>query len=106
VVPLAILRVRPIGMMTMLDQGENDEKIICVHLDDPEYRGFTNISELPQHRLHEVRRFFEDYKKLENKEVLVQDFLGPDEARKVVQHCMDLYEKLFAYMHRHNPQRP
>lgn len=105
VVPLGILRVRPIGMMTMLDQGENDEKIICVHLDDPEYRGFTNISELPQHRLHEVRRFFEDYKALEQKEVLVQDFLGPDEAKKAVRHCMELYEKLFAYMHRHNPQR-
>jgi inorganic pyrophosphatase len=43
VVPLSILRVRAIGMMTMLDQGENDEKIICVHLDDPEYRDYTHI---------------------------------------------------------------
>ena len=96
VVPMSILRVRPIGMMTMIDQGDNDEKIICIHLDDPEYQHFTQITELPPHRLEELRRFFEDYKKLENKEVLVQDFLGPEEARKTVRHCMDLYQKLFS----------
>ncbi|MCA9417077.1 MAG: inorganic diphosphatase, partial [Candidatus Omnitrophica bacterium] len=48
---LSILRVRPIGMMAMLDQGQNDEKIISVHLDDPEYRSFAHIQELPLHRL-------------------------------------------------------
>ena len=100
VVPLSILRVRPIGMMTMLDQGENDEKILSIHLDDPEYRNYKDIGELPVHRMAEVRRFFEDYKKLENKEVLVQDFLGPEAATKAVKHAMDLYEKLFSYMHR------
>ena len=105
VVPLSILRVRPIGMMTMLDQGENDEKIICIHLDDPEYREYADIGQLPAHRMNEVRRFFEDYKKLEAKEVLVQDFLGPDEAKKAVRHAMALYEKLFSYMHRHEGAR-
>ena len=96
VVPMSILRVRPIGMMTMLDQGDNDEKIICIHLDDPEYQHFTHIDELPPHRIEELRRFFEDYKKLEKKEVLVQDFLGPEDAMKAVKHCMSLYEKLFS----------
>jgi len=96
VVPLSILRVRPIGMMTMLDQGENDEKIIGVHMDDPEYKHFTHIQELPSHRLDELRRFFEDYKKLENKEVLVQDFLGPEQAIEAIRHCMKLYQKLFS----------
>jgi inorganic pyrophosphatase len=105
VVPLSILRVRAIGMMTMLDQGENDEKIICVHLDDPEYRDYTHIKELPAHRMVEVQRFFEDYKKLENKEVLVQDFLGPDEAEKVIRHATELYAKLFSYMHRQSGPR-
>ncbi len=95
VVPLSILRAKPIGMMTMLDQGEKDEKIICVHLDDPEYRGFDNIQQLPQHRLDELRNFFEDYKKLERKEVLVQDFLGPEQACETIAHCMALYKKLF-----------
>lgn len=100
VAPLSILRVRPIGLMVMVDQGENDEKIICVHLDDPEYRAFNHISELQPHRMIEVKRFFEDYKTLEQKEVKVEDFLGPDEAKKVVTHGAQLYSKLFAYMHR------
>lgn len=100
VAPLSILRVRPIGLMVMVDQGENDEKIICVHLDDPEYRAFTHIGELQPHRMIEVKRFFEDYKTLEHKEVKVEDFLGPEEAKKVVSHGAQLYSKLFAYMHR------
>ncbi len=100
VVPLSILRVRPIGVMNMLDQGENDEKIICIHLDDPEYRDFTSISELPHHRLDELQRFFKDYKKLEKKEVVVEDFQGPEDARKVVHKSMRLYQKMFSYLTR------
>jgi inorganic pyrophosphatase len=100
VYPLSILRARPIGMMTMLDQGENDEKIVCVHLDDPEYRSYTHIEQLPPHRLEELRSFFEDYKKLEHKEVLVQEFLGPEEAIKAVGRAMGLYQKLFSGLHR------
>ncbi len=100
VVPLSILRVRPIGVMNMMDQGENDEKIICIHLDDPEYRGFTNISELPRHRLDELQRFFKDYKKLEKKEVVVDDFLGPEDAIRVVLKSMRLYSKMFSYLTR------
>ena len=61
------LRAKAIGVMHMLDQGERDDKIICVCADDPEYRHFNDISELPEHRLREIRRFFEDYKKNENK---------------------------------------
>lgn len=100
VVPLSILRVRPIGMMNMLDQGENDEKIICIHLDDPEYRNFTNINELPHHRLDELQRFFKDYKKLEKKQVVVEDFQGPDEAIQAVLKSMRLYSKMFSYLTR------
>jgi inorganic pyrophosphatase len=54
--------------------------------------------------MNEVRRFFEDYKALEHKEVLVQDFLGPDEAKKAVTHAMGLYEARFSYMHRQKPR--
>ena len=95
VVPLSLLRARPIGMMTMLDQGEHDEKIICVHLDDPEYRSYVHIQQLAPHRLAEVRRFFEDYKALEHKEVLVQDFFGPVEAVDAVRQAMERYRQYY-----------
>ncbi|BBL79473.1 inorganic pyrophosphatase [Rubrobacter xylanophilus] len=93
--PLSILRARPIGMMLMTDEGERDEKIICTHLDDPEYRSYLHHGELPEHRLAELRRFFQDYKKLENKEVRVGDFLGPEEAREAIAAAMQLYERRF-----------
>ncbi|GIV62591.1 MAG: inorganic pyrophosphatase [Rhodothermaceae bacterium] len=95
VAPLSILRARPIGLMNMLDQGQNDEKVICVHLDDPAFNGYYHIWELPEHRLRELKRFFLDYKKLEEKEVLVQDFLGPDKARSVVAQGMKRYRETF-----------
>ncbi len=105
VYPLSILRARPIGMMKMVDQGDDDEKIICIHLDDPEYRSYTDIRQLPPHRLEELRSFFEDYKKLERKEVLVQDFFGPEEAVKAVSHAMELYQKLFSGINRERGQK-
>jgi inorganic pyrophosphatase len=86
-----MLRARPIGMMSMDDQGLSDEKIICIHLDDPEYRSYQHIDELQPHRLAELHRFFEDYKKLEHKEVRVEDFSGPDDARRVVREAIERY---------------
>ncbi len=93
VVPLAIMRARPIGVMKMLDQGEADDKIIAVHVDDPEFACYSSITELPPHRLKEVRRFFEDYKVLENKTVHIEGFLDREEALKVVTAAIDYYRK-------------
>ena len=94
--PLSLMVVRPIGMMHMVDDGENDEKIICVPLEDPEYRSYESYDELPEHRLDELKSFFEDYKKLEEKEVNVEDFAGAEEARTAVRHAMELYDKQFS----------
>ncbi len=91
--PLSVLRVKPIGMMPMVDDGENDEKIICVHLEDPAYNGYEHYEQLPEHVTEEMQRFFEDYKKLEDKEVNVGDIYGPQEAMDAVRHAMDLYSE-------------
>lgn len=69
-------------------QGEKDDKVIAVCADDPEFRHYTDIKQLPPHRLKEIQRFFEDYKKNENKQVAVNDFLGAEEAVKAVKHSM------------------
>ncbi|KAH6823333.1 pyrophosphorylase 3 [Perilla frutescens var. hirtella] len=91
VIPGSMLRVRPIGLMPMIDQGEKDDKLIAVCADDPEYRHYTDINQLAPHRLTEIRRFFEDYKKNENKEVAVNDFLPPTTAIQTLQSSIDLY---------------
>ncbi|KAM0885073.1 hypothetical protein ACQ4PT_030573 [Festuca glaucescens] len=91
VVPGSFLRARAIGLMPMIDQGEKDDKIIAVCADDPEYRHYNDISELSPHRLQEIKRFFEDYKKNENKEVAVDAFLPATTAIEAIQYSMDLY---------------
>lgn len=92
VVPLAIVRARAIGMMVMIDQGANDEKIIAVCIDDPEYRDYTHIDQLAPHRLAELKRFFLDYKALEHKAVRVEEFEGPERARDVVTTALARYQ--------------
>lgn len=94
-VPLCIMRAKPIGVMKMLDQGEADDKIIAVHQDDPEYSHYNDIEELPPHRMLEIRRFFEDYKKLEKKEVKVENFFDRKEALKVIAEAQNFYIKNF-----------
>ncbi len=94
--PLSLLHARPIGMMNMIDDGQNDEKIICVHLDDPAFNSFYHIWEIPDHRLNELKRFFMDYKALEQKEVAVQNFQGPDKARSIIKESMDRYQEQIA----------
>ena len=93
VTPACLMRARAIGLMQMRDDKGNDDKIIAVHLDDPEFRSYTHIDQLPSHRLEELRSFFEDYKALENKRVVVEHLQGPAEARKVIVAAVELYER-------------
>lgn len=92
VVPLCIMRARPIGVMKMIDGGVADDKIIAIHEDDPQYNCYHHINELPPHTLKTLQRFFEDYKILEHKEVRIESFLGPEDARRILKQALDMYQ--------------
>ncbi|MFN3529165.1 MAG: inorganic diphosphatase [Bacteroidia bacterium] len=93
--PLCIVPAKVIGVMRMLDQGEADDKLIAVAAGDPSVNHFNDISELPKHYISEMRNFFEDYKKLEHKEVIVEDFLGREMAVEILQEAIDFYARKF-----------
>lgn len=95
VVPLCIVPAKIIGVMRMLDNGESDDKIIAVAAGDPSVSHINDIFELPSHLISELRNFFEDYKKLEHKTVVVENFLDSGTAIKILQDSFTMYNEKF-----------
>lgn len=93
--PLSILECYPIGMITMIDENEEDEKIIAIPINDPFLNNYTDITELPQHQFQEIKHFFEIYKYLENKETRVDKICGREEAIATLVKCKNAYKKVF-----------
>ena len=91
VAPLTLVSARAIGLMTMIDSGKKDHKILAVAVNDPEYNGFREASELPAHRLNMLRRFFQDYKKLEGKAVEVDELEPSGFALPVIEDALGRY---------------
>lgn len=94
IVPMCIVRCRAIGMFTMRDEKGQDDKIIAIHADDPAYNGYDDISELPKHIVNELKRFFQDYKTLEHKEVVVDDLRGHYDAVNTIRQALALYKQM------------
>ena len=94
VVPMCIVSAKVIGVMRMLDGGELDDKIIAVAEHDMSVNHINDISEIPPHFLAELRNFFEDYKKLENKTVEVEDFQSAEVAKKIILQSMKDYDEV------------
>lgn len=92
IVPMCIVSAKVIGVMRMVDNGELDDKIIAVAENDMGVNHFNDISELHNHFINELQNFFEDYKKLENKTVAIEDFQDASIARKVIMQSMADYE--------------
>jgi len=95
IVPMCLVEARVIGVMQMLDSGERDDKIIAVALNDMSVNYMHDIDELPPHTVKELRSFFEDYKKLENKTVIVEEFQGRTTAIEVVKQAIVDYQHKF-----------
>ena len=94
VYPLTIVEARAIGVMRMRDEKGTDDKIVGVSVHDPAFADYTDKDQLTGHVLRQVRRFFEDYKVLEQKRVTVEDMLGPSEAVRIIAEGLELYRKL------------
>jgi inorganic pyrophosphatase len=94
VFPLTIVEARAIGVMRMRDEKGIDDKIVAVSVHDPAFADYTHKDQLPPHELRQLRRFFEDYKGLEHKQVVVEDLLGPQDAVRIVVESLELYRRL------------
>lgn len=93
--PLVLVRAYPIGVISMIDNGRNDEKIIAIPFGDPTYNQYTDIDQLPKHIFEEMRHFFSVYKNLENKTTAVNEVSGRDEAVRIIRAAIDSYVENF-----------
>lgn len=91
--PLCIIESKVLGVMHIIDEEMTDDKIISVAKNDVAVNYINELSELPPHTIVELQRFFEDYKKLENKNVIVKNLLGRTEAYKIIEESIEQYKK-------------
>ncbi|MBX3408780.1 MAG: inorganic diphosphatase [Phycisphaeraceae bacterium] len=92
--PMCLCEARAVGLMTMIDHGDPDHKIISVMTSDPVYNEFEKASDFPKHIFKMLKRFFEDYKTLEGKDVEVDEIMPAEAAYAVIEDCLNRYEKL------------
>ena len=93
--PMTLVRAYPIGVITMMDSGRHDEKIIAIPFGDPTYNHYSNIDQLPKHIFDEMRHFFTVYKNLENKDTAVDEVADRDAAVGIIDSAIDSYIENF-----------
>ena len=93
--PMTLVRCYPIGVISMIDNGRHDEKIIAIPFGDPNYNNYKNIDELPRHIFEEMRHFFSVYKNLEGKETAVNEVASREEALRIIAEGIDSYIEHF-----------
>jgi len=94
--PGCVIEARPVGLMGMDDDGEQDDKVIAVPVEDPRYDHIQDINDVPEHLRKEIEHFFETYKALEpGKETEALGFENKEAAHDAVERSMELYEEKF-----------
>lgn len=93
--PLTEVRCYPIGVISMIDSGRYDEKIVCIPFNDPTYNTYTDITQLPHHIFDEMMHFFRVYKELEDKDTAVNELKGAKEAEEIIQQSIDCYVETY-----------
>ncbi|MBE7045906.1 MAG: inorganic diphosphatase [Ruminococcaceae bacterium] len=89
--PLTMVRCYPIGVITMMDNGRFDEKIIAIPFEDPTYNSYKDISEIPKHIFEEMTHFFRVYKELEAKDTVVNEVKGKEDAEEIIEAAIQNY---------------
>ena len=90
--PLTLVECYPIGVLKMIDDNEEDEKIIAIAKKDPFLNNYKDIFEIPTHVSDEIKHFFEVYKQLEGKKTTIDKMMGKDEAKKIIQEAIENYK--------------
>ena len=93
--PMTLVRAYPIGVISMIDNGRSDEKIIAIPYSDPYYNMYKDISDLPPHVFDEMKHFFTVYKNLENKDTAVNEVSNREESIKIINNAIDSYIEKF-----------
>lgn len=91
ILPMTVVRCYPIGVLSMVDSGSRDEKIIAIPFNDPVYNNYTDIEQLPRHIFEEMTHFFTVYKELEGKQTAVSEMKGKKDAVEIVKKSMESY---------------
>ena len=91
--PGCVMPARPVGLLRMLDGDKRDDKILAVPTGDPRYAEYTDLDNLPEHILKEIAYLFETYKVLEGKRVQVLGWEKSEAAKKVIEHCQELFKQ-------------
>ena len=95
VVPLTIVEARAIGVFRMRDDAGEDDKVVAVSVNDPAFNHYRSHRELPRHVLTQIRRFFQDYKVLEQKDVIVDELEDVAQALVVMHEAVAMYRAQF-----------
>ncbi len=95
IAPMVLVQCYPIGVITMVDNGKNDEKIIAIPFEDPTYNSYRSIEALPQHIFQEMQHFFTVYKQLENKNTAVNEVMGQKAAVEVIKQSIANYKEKY-----------
>lgn len=94
-VPLSLVRCYPIGVISMIDGGAADDKIIAIPFNDPTYNSYTSIDQLPRHIFDEMSHFFSVYKALEHKETAIDEIKDKEAAIEITQAAIDTYVEYY-----------
>ncbi|MES2470999.1 MAG: inorganic diphosphatase [Patescibacteria group bacterium] len=89
--PGILVRVRPVAIMSMIDSGDADDKVIGVPADDPRWNDVQDLQDLNKHTLKEIEHFYSTYKKIQNKEVSVNGFKGKADAEAAFERGIKMY---------------